>query len=68
MTLCERFPALTPFEIREKSVYEVFLLINRLNAYGKRQKKGSKGSKGVSETRNKQGETVIRRPASDDWY
>lgn len=58
MTLCERFPALTPFDIRKQSVYEVFLLVNRLNKYSKKEKKKS----------NKNGK-IIRRPAKDDsWF
>jgi hypothetical protein len=39
LTLCDRFPSLTPFDIRKQSVYEVFLLIRRLNKTVKTTKK-----------------------------
>lgn len=54
MTLCEVFPSLSPFDIREKSVYEVLLLVRRLNEYSKLKDK------------NKKKQT--RRPASDNWF
>ena len=34
LNLCERFPALTPFQIRKEKASEVFLLIKRLNDKG----------------------------------
>lgn len=54
MTLCEKFPTLTPFSIREQPVYEVFLLVRRLNE-SSRNKKGEK-------------KTKLRRPANDNWF
>ena len=58
MTLCERFPALTPLELRRAKAREVFILVARLNRYMKKeQKKNKKGSK-----------KIIRRPAGDDWF
>ena len=58
MTLCERFPALTPLELRREKAREVFILVARLNRYMKKeQKKNKKSSK-----------KIIRRPAGDDWF
>lgn len=62
LTLCERFPALTPFEIRKQRAYEVFLLVRRLNT----QPKKEQPKNATPGTTVKNGE--IRRPASDDWY
>lgn len=55
--LCDRFPALTPLSLRREKAREVFILIGRYNAYAKRQKRSG----------GKQ-ETMIRRPAGDDWF
>ena len=55
LDLCERFPSLTPFELRETKAYEVFLLIRRLNKYSKKRKR-------------KNNKRKIRKPAGDDWF
>lgn len=57
VTICERFPALSPFDIREREAREVFLLIERLSRYNRRKKKETKD-----------GKQVIRRPAGDNWF
>lgn len=63
VNLCERFPALTPFKIRQQRAYEVFLLINRLNNYTASK---NKEQKTINTDNNKK---VIRRVAADDtWY
>lgn len=55
--ICERFSALSPFEIRRTRANEVFLLMRRLDEYNRRQKKN---------TRN--GKPVVRKPAGDNWF
>lgn len=62
VTICERFPALSPFQVRRASVYEVCLLTKRLNEYSR--KKGIRnGNAGMAR------DGVIRRPARDDsWF
>lgn len=52
MVLLERFPALSPFELRKTSAYEVFLLIRRLNGYSMNKDKPKK----------------MRKQAGDDWF
>lgn len=54
LNLCERFPALTPFQIRREKASEVFLLVKRINENNKKEtiKKSNK----------------IRRPAGDNWF
>lgn len=52
MVISERFPCLSPFEIRKQKAYEVFLLIRRLNDY----------------TTNKNKPKKLRRQAGDDWF
>lgn len=54
ITLCENFPSLSPFDIREKRAKEVFLLIKRLGEHNK--------NKNVTEP------NIIRRKAGDDWF
>lgn len=53
--LCERFPSLSPFDIRRTRGHEVFLLMERLAGYNKRNKKGVHT-------------TQVRRPAGDNWF
>ena len=57
--LCNRFPALTPFEIRKQRAYDVFNLINRYLNYNNREERKIK-------TVN--GKRIIRKPAGDDWF
>lgn len=56
MTLCDRFPALTPFSIRKEKMVDVFRLISKYNEYSKKEVKKANQPK------------VIRRPAGDDWF
>lgn len=56
VSLCDRFPALTPLSIRQAPAREVFTLVNRYNRHYKKQKK------------TKDGKKIIRRPASDNWF
>lgn len=56
ISICERFPSMSPFDVRRERAGEVFLLIRRLNNYN-----GYKDKK--NDRRN-----VIRRPASDNWF
>ena len=57
--LSDRFPALTPIEIRKERAAEVFLLLARLNEYTAKKNK---------EIRTKPKKNVVRRPAGDDWF
>lgn len=54
MNICERFPSLSPFDVRKKSAYEVFLLIRRLSNYNEKE----------PSTRKR----VKRKPAGDNWF
>lgn len=56
VTLCDRFPAYTPTEIRRTPAHEVFLLLGRLIKYSSRQEKETINNK------------IIRKPAGDDWF
>lgn len=56
MSICERFPALSPFDVRKQKAREVFLLMRRLNNYTEYQSKDSGKKK------------TIRRQAGDDWF
>lgn len=59
ITLCDRFPALTPFNIRREKMVDLFKLINRMNIYAKHAEK----------RKDKQDKPkIIRRPAGDDWF
>lgn len=55
MILCQRFPTLTPFAIREQRANEVFMLVKRLGEYDKKQKVPLIPEK-------------IRRKAGDNWF
>lgn len=52
LSISSRWPSLNPIAIRRQKAAEVFLLVQRVNARDDR----------------KDSESVIRRPASDDWY
>ena len=56
MSLCERFPALTPLALRREKAREVFILVTRYNIYSNKQQKNAGKPK------------IIRRPASDTWF
>lgn len=62
VTICERFTSLSPFDVRAQRANEVFLLIERINGYDKRNNGGSE------RTASRGGKTVIRRRAGDDWF
>lgn len=52
MVLTDRFPSLSPFDLRKESAYEVFLLIRRLNNYSAHKDKPRS----------------VRKQAGDDWF
>lgn len=56
MSLCERFPALTPLSLRREKAREVFILVTRYNIYSNKQQKNAGKPK------------IIRRPAGDTWF
>ena len=59
--LCDRFPALDPFRVREQRFHDVLLIFRRLTVQSKNNKNNGGG------VMQKNG--VIRRPAqNDDWY
>lgn len=56
LNICERFPSLSPFDVRRERASEVFRLVRRIkssNAYRAKERSGKK---------------TIRRPAGDDWF
>ena len=61
LSICERFPSLTPFQVRRERATEVFLLVRRLNNHTEKQSK-------QNTQLNKDDKKVIRRPAGDDWF
>ena len=58
VNLCERFPALTPLNLRHEKARHVFRLFVRYIKYAKKAKKNT----------TKDGKRIIRRPASDTWF
>ena len=56
LNVCERFPALSPFDIRRERASEVFRLVSRINRSNIYREKESTQKR------------VIRRPAGDDWF
>lgn len=56
ISLCERFPTLTPLSLRREKAREVFLLISRLNKHTRK------------ENVKKEDKQVIRKPAGDNWF
>ncbi len=59
MTLCDRFPALTPMSIRSTKARDVFKTIVKLGKYAKKEKK---------EEAKKAMKHIVKRPASDTWF
>jgi hypothetical protein len=59
VSICERFPSLSPFDVRRERASEVFLLMRRMQKYNKSQDKTNPKNTGKQ---------VIRRPAKDDWF
>jgi hypothetical protein len=52
ISICDRFPAMTPLSIRHERAIDVFRLVGQMSRYEKRKKKPK----------------IIRRPAGDDWF
>lgn len=64
--LCQKYLALTPFQVRREKCGEVFLLIRRMNEKTRRDK-GLK--KGEQMWRDKNGDIHIRTEAkNNDWW
>lgn len=64
--LCQRYPGLTPFQVRRERYREVMLLVSRVTEASNR-KDGQKPAEIVWYDSN--GDKHIRRPATDDsWY
>ena len=56
LNICERFPSLSPFDVRRERASEVFRLIGRI------RKSNTHRSKEANR------KNVIRRPAGDNWF
>lgn len=56
LSISERFPSLSPFDVRKQRASEVFLLVRRLN--NRTTKQNAQAGK----------KKVIRRKAGDDWF
>ncbi len=56
LNICERFPSLSPFDIRRERASEVFRLVSRIKKSNKHREKESSQKR------------VIRRPAGDNWF
>lgn len=52
--ICDRFPSLSPIQLRKESFHEVILLVTRLTKHNKQSKQKDSD--------------VIYKPASDNWY
>ena len=65
--LCQRYPALSPFQVRRERAGEVYLLVRRLNDKAARDD-GAHGEGAASGNirRDARGNIHIRRPATDD--
>ena len=65
--LCQRYPALTPFDVRRERAGEVMLLVRRLNDKMARDN-GTTGNVAPRGNirRDARGNIHIRRPASDN--
>lgn len=59
LSICDRFPSMSPFDIRKQRFSEVFLLIRRLTENNKNKKKNINA---------KTGQRIIRKKANDDWF
>ena len=57
-TLCDSFTGLDPIKLLDYPAEDVFNLINDLRSFNKRKNKTQKNNNS----------TVIRRPASDNWF
>lgn len=56
LNICERFPSLSPFDVRRERASEVFRLVGRISKSNEYRAKESTTKK------------KIRRPAGDDWF
>jgi hypothetical protein len=56
VSVCDRFPAATPFTVRREPAREVFLLMRRMTTYNEHHK------------HDETGKQTIRRPAGDNWF
>lgn len=66
-SLCTRYPALTPFEIRRQRLGDVFRLIDRVNQ-AERRKQGCRGRNDRVEI-DKDGNRIVYREAqNNDWW
>ncbi|WP_298535767.1 hypothetical protein [uncultured Methanobrevibacter sp.] len=64
--LCQRYTALSPFDVRKEKLGEVLLLVKRINEKSARSQ-GVKHNDQV--VRYKNGDIHIRRKAqNDNWY
>ena len=59
ITLCNRFPALTPMSLRRTRARDIFKIIVKLGKHAKKEKK---------EEAKKAMKRIIKRPASDTWF
>nr|DAH40885.1 MAG TPA: hypothetical protein [Caudoviricetes sp.] len=60
--LCDHFPALDPFRVREQRFHDVLLIFRRLNEQVKDKKR-------IPQAATTRRNGVIRRRATkDDWY
>lgn len=56
LNICDRFPSLSPFDVRRERLSEVLKLVSRMNKSNAHRAKESTQK------------NVIRRPAGDDWF
>lgn len=64
--MCQRYTALTPFQVRREKFGEVTKLLQRINTKHAREKGGAAGG---HVWKDKRGNTHIRRQATNDnWY
>ena len=59
--LCKEYPALSPYELEERSFYDVIALFADTRRVQIREDKHRRIERGEEEL-------VIRRKAGDDWY
>lgn len=59
MSICDRFPTLTPLSIRRERMIDIFKIVKKMNVYAKHSEKREE---------KKQKPKVIRRPAGDTWF
>ena len=61
--LSERFPALSPLEIRRSKAREVFTLIKKLTIYAKKEKKEQAQKEAKANMKH-----IVKMQASDSWF